>query len=362
MNNTSPVIELHREMDASFTDMKGWTIARSYRDICKESSGVRDGLGICDITHRGKLRLSGKDHLRFLQGMLTNDVVKLEESSGTYATLLTVKGKIITDMHVYKSSDHVHIDLEPGQNQRIKEHLERFRLTYRVDIEDRTHEYSLFHICGPRVKDYFRDIGLKEVSDLGELSFLETSFSGINLTIFATDRTGETGYDLLVNNNSAIELWKSMIDEGLNYNIVPFGSETLETLRIEAGIPVLGKDFDESTIPIEAGLWNALNFEKGCYVGQEVIARIKWRGRVNWHLAGIEIDYDKVPLENDIIYKNDKKVGRVTSSVYSHILGKPICLAFLRREHKDPGTEVLIISGNQELQGTVTNIPFISKK
>ena len=113
------------------------------------------------------------------------------------------------------------------------------------------------------------------------------------------------------------------------------GHEALEILRIEAGIPTYGKDMDISTIPIEAGIWNALDFEKGCYVGQEVIARIKWRGRVNWHLAYFASQQDGCALPGDTLWVEEKKVGRITSSTYSPTIGRNISIGYIRREFRD---------------------------
>ena len=130
-------------------------------------------------------------------------------------------------------------------------------------------------------------------------------------------------------------------------------------MRIEAGIPVYGVDMDESNIPIEAGLWNALNFEKGCYVGQEVVARIKWRGHVNWHLMGFQSDGDIMPAIGDEIFDGERKIGRITSSAYSRSLNKHLSLGYIRREFKEPGTNISSkkVDGST-ISAVVSELPF----
>jgi len=134
-------------------------------------------------------------------------------------------------------------------------------------------------------------------------------------------------------------------------------------MRIEAGIPVFGIDMDENTIPIEAGLWNALDFEKGCYIGQEVIARIKWRGRVNWHLTGFESREKTAIPEGSKVYNEnkDKEIGRITSSTFSEVLGESIALGYIRREYMENGQSVLINSSEKLfLTAKVSELPFIN--
>ncbi|HKQ31794.1 MAG TPA: glycine cleavage T C-terminal barrel domain-containing protein, partial [Thermodesulfobacteriota bacterium] len=127
----------------------------------------------------------------------------------------------------------------------------------------------------------------------------------------------------------------------------------------EAGIPLYGTDMDEETIPIEADIWNALSFEKGCYVGQEVVARIKWRGHVNRHLSGLVMSDERIPRKGSEIFVGEKKIGYVTSAVQSPAVGKPIALGYVRREYIEPGTPVLVkLPDGSFSEARVTPLPF----
>ncbi|MGI9553442.1 MAG: aminomethyltransferase family protein [Thermodesulfobacteriota bacterium] len=360
--NRPDYYNFHKEHGGIFSEENPGDIPDYYSDISTEVGKVRSGAGIIDLSDRGKLKLSGKEHLKLLQGMLTNDVLKLENFRGLYATSLTVKGKIITDMRVHKFDDNILLDLEPGINETYGPFLLKYRLSYKADIEDITESHSLIHLCGPDSTGIIKKNFNLDKVPVNEFDSLVLNKDGGDILIIKINRTGETGYDLYADNETGFRVWSDLINSNADDGLTPFGLKTLDTLRIEAGIPVLGKDMDENTIPIEAGLWNALDFEKGCYIGQEVVARIKWRGRVNWHLVGFEIDEINDALKSGSeIFSGDKKIGRVTSFVHSPTLDKAIAIGYIRREFNENGVNVEIkLSKNLHLKAAVSALPFVN--
>jgi len=354
-----PLHEVHQSLGASFEDSSGWGVPVDYGDKLSEYESVRNNVGIIDLSSRGKVRLSGKHHLKFLQGMLSNDVMKLQQGKGMYATILTVKGRMVSDMKVYKQEDSILLDLEPEVNQKVSELLTKFRLSYKADIDDLTETIGLISIQGPNSKKLIEKLLDEEISDMQEYDSFKRDFQGSEITVVFLNRTGEQGFDLYIDNGGLQSLWAELLNKGEELNIKPIGYDAFNTLRIEAGIPSYNVDMDENNIPIEAGLWTALDFEKGCYVGQEVVARIKWRGHVNWHLVGFRCDGELVPKLGDEIYDGERKIGRITSSTMSPGLNKPLSLGYVRREFKDEGTKVSIkLSDNTEVQAEVTELPF----
>lgn len=350
--------ENHIQAGANMVELLDTLIPADYGDESEEYTAARDSAAIADLSYRGKLRLSGKEHLRFLQGMLSNDVVKLEPGKGVYATLLTVKGRVVSDMRVYKSEDSVYLDLEPGMNVAVAELLKKYRLSYKAEIEDITDSMGIISLTGPGSPAIISRRFSVNPDEADEFDNIRTPFADGSVTIVRHDRTGRDGFDVIVDNALLKPLWEVLTSGD---NLKPVGRNALETLRIEAGIPRYGIDIDDTIIPIEAGLWSALNFEKGCYVGQEVVARIKWRGHVNRHLMGLIIDNDKLPSRDDEVFSGEKKIGRVTSSVYSPLLEKPVALAYIRREFIEPGTPVsVILSSSDPVGATVSALPFES--
>ncbi len=354
-----PLNEVHKSLGANFEQNSGYSVPLDYGDPEGEYTAVRQGVGIVDLSSRGKLRLSGKDHLKFLQGMLTNDVMKLEEGTGMYATVLTVKGRMISDMRVYREGESVLLDLEAGLNEKVRELLTKFRLSYKADIDDITETTGLISVQGPQAAKLIGLLIERELPQMKQYDFQKAEAACLGLTIVSVNRTGEEGYDIYVSNEGLELLWDTLISRGEELGVKPVGYGALNTLRIEAGIPVYGVDMDESNIPIEAGLWDALNFEKGCYVGQEVVARIKWRGHVNWHLMGFASEGASAPEVGDEIFSGERKIGRITSSIFSPAVNKALSLGYIRREFKDPGTQVLIHRAeNSEEKAEVTELPF----
>ena len=353
----TPLHDIHSRQGAIFGDYSGWLMPKNYGNELDEYFAVRNNVGIVDLSHRGRLRLSGREHIKFLQGMLTNDISGLEEGKGQYATLLTVKGRMISDMKVYRDNDHVLLDLEPGLGEKIKELLTRFRLSYKANIEDITESLSLASVHGPDSQKLLQKTFAEEIPELDEYSFTKREMAGFQTMIVRTNRTGQEGYDIFTPPGQLETLWRSLTENGDEFHLKQVGLDTMETLRIEAAIPRYGVDMDENTIPIEAGLWHALSFEKGCYVGQEVIARIKWRGHVNRHLAGLEIEGQALPMSGDKMMHEDREVGYITSSTYSPSLRKSIALCYIRREFIEPGTK-LEINGEKILPAEVVKTPF----
>jgi glycine cleavage system T protein len=354
-----PLHDVHESLGAEFGESGEWLVPESYGDKRDEYEAAKRRVAIADLSDRGKLLLSGKEHIKFLQGMLTNDVMKLEEGKGMYAAVLTVKGRMVSDMRVYRDKDSVLLDLEPGLNTKVEGLLKKYRLSYKAAIDDLTESMGLISVCGPHATGLLEKVIGKENLPGSEFDHVRTAVIGHDIRVVKVRRTGEEGYDIYVPTEGLTHVWELLMEKGGEYQIKPVGRAAIDVLRIEGGIPVYGIDMDEETIPIEAGIWDALNFEKGCYVGQEVIARIRWRGHVNWHLAGFISGGAGAPERGAEVFSGEKKIGRVTSAAFSPALGRHAALGYIRREFKEPGTKVGIklSDGSIEL-AEVAALPF----
>jgi glycine cleavage system T protein len=355
----SLLYEIHLLQEATVDDSSGWLMPKNYGNPLEECLAVRNGLGIADLSHRGKLRLSGKEHIKFLQGMVTNDINKLEEGKGLYAALLTVKGKMISDMRVYRESESLLLDLEPGLNEKVRELLVMYRLSYKANVEDITESLCLLSIHGPNSNRLLQKTLDEDIPQLNEYDFFTRQINGSQTIIARVNRTGEEGYDIFVPVDGVKTMWESLIENGKELRLKPIGLDAMEILRIEAAIPRYGADMNENTIPLEAGLEHAISYEKGCYVGQEVVARIKWRGHVNWCLVGFEIEGEDLPTKSDKIMRNETEIGYITSSAFSPELKKIIALGYIRREFREPGTKVLASINGENKSAEVVETPFL---
>jgi glycine cleavage system T protein len=356
---TLPLHEVHESLGAVFLKRGGWLVPESYGDSPAEYEAVKKRAGLMDLSDRGKLRLGGKEHLKFLQGMITNDVSALEDGQGMYAAILTVKGRMVSDMGVYREKETVLLDLEPGLNNKVGDLLKKYRLSYKASIDDLTESTGLLSVQGPEAYRLAVDIAGEENPLSNRYDHVKRIVDGTEIMIVRAGRTGEDGYDFYVPSGELSRIWGLLMERGKEYGITPAGSKALDTLRIEAGIPVYGTDMDEDTIPIEAGIWDALNFEKGCYVGQEVVARIKWRGHVNRHLVGLITSGERVPERGSDLFHGEKKIGLITSGTFSPALRKNIALGYIRREFVEPGTPVnLKLPDGTYEEAEVSGLPF----
>jgi len=357
----SNLAKLHKELGGVFLENNQSQTPDYYGQPESEIAHVRNSSGIVDLSGRGMLIISGKDHLKLLQGMLTNDMVKLEVGSGNHVVALTVKGRMLADIRAFKFQDFMLFDMESGLQTVLAEHLNKFKLSYKADIKDTTEDYIHFHICGPKSAELIESLFNIAAAELGEYGSKTVNYKNAELYLIKINRTAEMGFDLITGSEPGNGLFRELLVKGEAAGLKPFGSAALNTMRIEAGIPAYGIDMDENTIPIEAGLWDALDFDKGCYIGQEVIARIKWRGRVNWHLVGFKTDEKAEITVGNKIFNEKKEIGRITSTTFSKTLGKTIALGYIRREFKEGGMKVLINSGeNSYLNAIVCELPFIN--
>jgi folate-binding protein YgfZ len=297
--------------------------------------------GWIDRSERGKLALTGTDAKEFLQGQVSNDVVALTPGSGCYAALLTPKGKMLGDLRILDTGDELQLDTERVALQELFNTIRRFSLGYDVQLHKRTLERGLISLLGP---DSDRISGV-HAPPAAEYAHLAATLDGVDLRAVRTD----AGIDLICASDQTDELTRVLSARGAE----PISDATAECLRIERGRPRYGIDLDDSVIPQEAGLnERAVSFQKGCYVGQETVARLFYRGKPNRQLRGLRLS-GPVAVGSEIV-SADRVVGRLSSVAASPRFGA-IGLALLRRE-APPGSDVLV--GETRVSAIVTELPF----
>ncbi|MEM4408232.1 MAG: aminomethyltransferase family protein [Candidatus Caldarchaeum sp.] len=354
----TPLYAIHEKLGARFGEYEGWVMPTHYGSPVEEACAVRQGCGIIDLSHRGKLVMRGRDAGRFLQGMVTNDVLRLEPFRSVYAAILTPKGRMVSDLTIYRHPDYFLLDVEPGMGSRLIDYLLKYRLSYKAEIEDQTEVFALISLAGVGADNVAQAV-FEGVCLPAAGAFTEARLGDTGVLIAGVSRTGAAGFDIYAPSTCAEVLWEALIEAGGDYGIKPFGMEAMELLRIEAAIPRFGVDMGEDTIPLEAGIDHAISYEKGCYVGQEVIARIHWRGHVNRKLVGFELHSTKIPRAGARIKDGERDVGYITSSVFSPRKGRVIALGYIRRELLEPGTRVAVEADGEMVPAEVAKTPFV---
>lgn len=329
-----------------------------YSDPITEHRAVRQAIGITDLSHRGRLRVTGSDRADFLHRLTTNEVKKLRIGEGNFGMILTNRGKFIAEIIMIVSENA--IDLSTETPEILFNELDKYLIADDVEITDLTDQSGMIAINGARSAELVQNVIDRDVSKLSQHHSVIAEFNGDQIVCVRTHETGEIGYHLFVEFADTVPiLWKKLISEGENFGVQPIGQIAYETLRIEAGVPRSGFELDGLIIPLEAELENGIAFDKGCYIGQEIIARMKYRGHPNRLLRGFELDADQIPKRNSSIFVGEKEIGRITSAVRSPTLGKVIALGYIRVAHADPKSKIEIQTENERLSAIVAKLPFV---
>ena len=308
--------------------------------IDPEYAAATEAVALIDRSERGKLALSGPEAVAFLDSLLSNDIASVELGGGIDATLLTHKGHLLAEVRVLRAEDELLLDCERPALQALFDALNQFRIGYAVELHKRTLQRGLLSLIGPR-----SDGVLPAAPAAAEHSHIATSVAGAQVRAIRTD----LGVDILCESEATAAVGAALREAGA----VPIGEAVAEAVRIERGRPRFGIEIDERTMPQEAGLHErAVSFTKGCYVGQETVARLYWKGRPNRHLRGLRLS-DAVAAGTPLRL-GDAEVGALGSVARSPRLGA-IGLALLRRE-AEPGA--VLAAGEGGVSATVVELPF----
>lgn len=315
-----------------------------------------------DRSSRARIVLNGQDRRTFLHALLTNDVAALGPGTGCYAALLTPQGRMIADMRVFELGDLVLIDLPGEARETVLAKLDQLIFSEDVALGDVTEVFGCLSVQGPEAARVAAGLLGADAATLGAWPpFANARFSPGDETAIAArvDEFGQPGF-LIFAAAAALPTFAAAARAG-GCELADAG--TAEVLRVEAGIPEFPADMSSDTIPPEAGIeGRAVSYTKGCFPGQEVLVRIRDRGhgRVARRLVGLAVSGDVVPAAGDTLRAGGKDVGRVTSAVLSPALGQPIALGYVGREGAEPGTPVVVVHGDRELNADVRQLPFVT--
>lgn len=318
-------------------------IATDTDQLAAEHRALRETCGLVDRSERGKLALSGTGAVEFLNGQVTNELADLHAGEGRYAAFLTHKGKMLGDLRILAVDGELLLDTERGALQALFDMIRRFKVGYDVELHKRTIERGLLSLIGPDAEHVAG--ALPDALPAEEHANTPVELDGIAALAIRTD----LGVDLLCDAADTERLREALLARGAT----AVTEQAAECVRVESGRPRYGLDIDETTIPQEAALnERAVSFTKGCYVGQETVARLHWKGKPNRHLRGLRLLAPATTGEE--LRLGERTVGRVGSVVLSAEHG-PIALALVRRE-AEPGARVAV--GEHGSEAEVLELPF----
>jgi folate-binding protein YgfZ len=358
MSKASALTDLHRSRGAVFAERDGWLLPAHFGDPTAEYQAVRSAAGLLDIPHRGLLQCTGPDRIPFLQGMLSNDLKLLQPFDGQYAAILTQQGKVIADVRVLCSLNSLYLDFWEYLKQRVLDHLNRYLVADEVEIADRSGEYATLSIQGPRSEELLRELAGEAELPRRIAGHVMVDIDGSAVCAVGANHGGETGFDLIIPVTGLVAIARRLTDLAGRFSARWIGEEAQNILRVEAGIPRCGVDFTEDNLLLEVGLDHAVSFNKGCYLGQEVVERIRSRGHVNRKLCGLLIDGAAPAEAGDLVLADGKDAGKVTSSVISRRCQRPIALGYVHKDFWTPGTKVVVQRGDARTPATIARLPF----
>lgn len=292
---------------------------------------LRDRAALLDLSTRGRIRVTGEDRARLLHAISTNHIQQLTPGSGCYAFFLDAQGHILADANIFCFEDHFLLETEPETAQRLYQHIDKYIIADDVALADVTAELVAVGVEGPNSADFLRSLG----APVPETPFSHAQWG--SRTVAALSETGEPGFRIFLPapektagppHTTRRPCATILPEAGLPW----VDQAAIRTVRLEHGKPRYGEDIDERHIPQETQLMHAVSFSKGCYLGQEIVERVRSRGQVHRVLASLRIESSEPPAVGTEVLSDGNKAGEITSAAFSEALGEVVALAYIRRE------------------------------
>ena len=329
---------------------RGAETPASFGNIPAEFRALLEGCAIFDVSWQAKLVLTGEDRIRWLNGMVTNNVRDLAPGHGVYSFLLSAQGRIQGDLVACNRGDYLLVTTDREQAPAIAAIFDRYIIMDDVEVADVSDKLATIGVAGPKARQVLSDVGIAaEQLEPGEV--IDMVWRDLGISVARSAQPPIDGYEIWFSAENGDQAWDALQSAGAE----PVGSDALELYRMVKGVPRFGVDLRERDLPQETGQHYALNFAKGCYIGQEIVERIRSRGNVHRGLTGFEVDGDP-PQQGTKVRAGDKDVGEITSAARVPFPSgqRTLALGYLRREAGTPGTTVQV----GEQTGTVATLPF----
>ena len=326
-SSSSAIIEV-TQVKTALQDDSTQSEASDFGEVRAEFQALLSGCGVYDLGGRAKIQLTGSDRVRWLNGMISNNVRDLPTGHGVYAFLLNAQGRIQADLYAFNRGESLLVDMERGQRDKIWELFDHYIIADDVEMVDVSEKIAALGLTGPESRTVLERAGIA-VPELAYLQFTGVQWQQREITVLHAGEEAKESWQVWIGPEHVSTLW----DELVNAGATPAGPSALNLFRISRGIPQLGQDIRDRDLPQETGQTRALNFTKGCYLGQEIVERIRSRGAVHRQFTAFAVE-GPLPEPGSKIQTDGKEVGEITSSA---ILPLPsgdrlVALGYLRRE------------------------------
>ena len=355
----SPTAEVNKQAGASRSASHARPAPGHYTSIPEEYQALTEGVALLDRSSIGRLSFAGEDALDLLNRLSTNELMHLEVDTGIPTVLTSNKGRIVDLLLVLRQADHLLVLTAPENGQKVADWIDFYTFAEDVAVSDVTEQTAMFSLAGPKTAPVLDKLTGQVVSGLGRYESRAATIAGVKVLLIRTDFVRLPGYDLIVPAADGQRLWDQLLRECESAGLAPAGTEALEVVRVEQGMPRYGKELSEGYNPLEANLLEFVSFTKGCYIGQEVVTRLNTYQKVQRHLVELRWHSDSMPIPDAKLLLDGKQVGVVTSAVRTPLLERGTGLGYVRNALAHPGVALRFESedglGEAQVMGTATN-------
>ncbi len=341
MPKKTPFYDMHVRNKGKIVEFAGFFMPVQFEGIIQEHETVRNSVGIFDVSHMGEIEIRGKDRLKFVNYVTTNDASKLALNQVQYSTMLYSDAGIVDDLVVYNLKDRMFLVVNAANSDKdYKWIVENKR--FDVEIRNLSDEIGQLAVQGPKSEPLMQKLCSFNLSELSFYWATETKLNDVRVILSRTGYTGEDGFEVYVDRKDAHQLWDMVFDAGEEFGVKPIGLGARDTLRFEMRYCLYGNDIDKTTNPLEAGLKWVVKFEKGDFIGKESLLKVKESG-VKRKLVGFEVIEKGIPRPHQEIHNDSRRIGFVTSGTISPSLKKGIGMGYVDLPHNKVGTKLKVI-------------------
>ena len=361
--NQTPLYEAHVAHGAKLVDFAGWSMPIQYSGVIDEYHAVRKQAGLFDVSHMGRIVVSGGGALPFLQAVTTNDVARLEVNQAQYSMVCNPQGGIKDDIFIYRTEkEHYLVCVNASNREKVLAWLRQQQQEFSqpVEIHDQSVHMAQLALQGPVSPTLLGEVLGQDVQHVKPRRCLETKFLGSSVLITRTGYTGEIGYELYIPEDRARPLWDRLLEVGKQAGLKPAGLASRDLLRLDMGYFLYGNDLTEETTPVEAGAEWVVAFQKEHFIGASVLKKQKEEGSTR-RLVAFELLEKAVPRHGMGMFREDQSIGEVTSGNLSPTLQKGIGLGYVPTQYSNIGTNFQVDIRGKKIPAIVVKLPFYKR-
>lgn len=355
---THTLLNYFEDMNFKASQEPEGRVIKVYSDVDEELNTLNTGVGLRNVSHMGIMELKGADVLDFLHRVTTNGLKDLKKEQVTQTIFTTEKGRIIDVVEILNFETHQLMICSPIHKPKLKSWIDKYTISDDVKVIDTENKYSIIDVLGPQANSFLMFVCGGMINNIPENSFKIVNTEGLLFFVVRLN-FGKEQFRIIADNENAKGLVKFISENKGPYEVNFIGEDAYEIYRVKAGVPKAPNELNDDYNPHEAKLKTLISFTKGCYIGQEVIARLDTYDKVQYSLTGVKLNSENHELSSRTLFDEDgKEAGEITSVVFAPKLNRNIGLAYVRKAYDKEGTQLFSLNSNGKVPVTIVNLPF----